>query len=240
MLLHYKNSTNFCSAGVLPHFCGQKCEESFFDIIVGMQSDNLCTIYVVRHGETDWNVQRLTQGHTDIPLNSNGEIQAKELGEELKDIQFDFVFSSDLQRAKRTAEIIVLEKKLAVQTTKALRERTWGSMEGKSVDENSAVIKKLLANLNEAEIAAFKIASDVESDDELMGRILTFLREIAVGYPNKNVLVVSHGGVIRTLYQRLSNVEFQSHLHIENGAYVKLESDGVDFFVKDTKGITAR
>ncbi len=205
-----------------------------------MQDTQMCTIYVVRHGETDWNVQRRTQGHTDIPLNSNGEIQAEELGKELQDIKFDAAFSSDLQRAHKTAEIIVLEKKLVVQTTKLLRERSWGSMEGKNVDENNVVIKELLTKLSKAEIAGFKISPDIESDDELMGRILTFLREVAVGYPNKTVLVVSHGGVIRTLFQRLTNVDYQLHLHIKNGAYIKLESDGVDFFVKETKDITTR
>ena len=103
-----------------------------------------CTIYLVRHGETEWNEKKLIQGHSDIPLNKKGEIQAKQLGEKLKDIHFEAVFSSDLVRAKRTAEIMVLEKKLAVITTKALRERLFGRYEGKQVTELRRILGELV------------------------------------------------------------------------------------------------
>ena len=69
-----------------------------------------CTIYFARHGETSWNVKKMIQGIKDIPLNKKGEEQAMMIGEKLKNIKFDAVFSSDLIRAKRTAEIILLEK----------------------------------------------------------------------------------------------------------------------------------
>src|SRR5258706_14102789 len=94
-------------------------------------NNNLTTFYIVRHGETDWNAERRLQGHSDIPLNENGELQAKNLADELQDITFDLAFSSDLLRAKRTAEIIALEHKLEVQTTKLIREKNYGSLEGK-------------------------------------------------------------------------------------------------------------
>ena len=63
-------------------------------------------IYIVRHGETDWNILKKLTGQTDIPLNLNGIKQAKEVREKLKNIKFDYVFSSPLKRAYETAKII--------------------------------------------------------------------------------------------------------------------------------------
>jgi broad specificity phosphatase PhoE len=108
--------------------------------------NNFCTIYLVRHGRTDWNEKGLIQGHTNIALNQEGKIQAENLARELKHIKFDKVFSSDLARAKQTAEIIALEHKLSVETSKALRERNFGKYEGKHwtvLEEINEVLKKL-------------------------------------------------------------------------------------------------
>jgi len=87
-------------------------------------------LYIVRHGETDWNVKELLQGHADIPLNKFGEEQAKQLAKKLTKVNFAIAFTSDLLRAKKTAEIIALEKKIVVRTTKTLRERYFGHFEG--------------------------------------------------------------------------------------------------------------
>ena len=90
--------------------------------------NNLTTIYIVRHGETNQNVKRIIEGHGDTPLNENGEMQAKLISEKLRHVQFDLAFSSDLLRAKRTAEIIALEHNLLVETTRLLRERYYGGV----------------------------------------------------------------------------------------------------------------
>lgn len=88
------------------------------------------TFYIVRHGETEWNAQGLMQGHLDSPLTSTGEEQARELAQTLLAIHFDHVFSSDLLRARRTAELLVIDRKFALNTTQLLRERTFGKYEG--------------------------------------------------------------------------------------------------------------
>jgi len=196
------------------------------------------TIYIVRHGETDWNVARRIQGHSDIPLNAVGEQQAKELRKTFGHTSFAAVFSSDLLRAKRTAELAVLEKELVVQTTEILRERNFGSLEGKNVEEFFA-LEKLRSNLEKEQQLQHRLVPDMENDEELISRIITFLREVAVAYVGKNVLVVSHGGIMRTL---LAHLGFTDEDHpitkLENTAYIKLRSDGVDFFIDETKGIT--
>ncbi|MCL6500988.1 MAG: histidine phosphatase family protein, partial [Candidatus Pacearchaeota archaeon] len=157
--------------------------------------NNYCTIYLVRHGLTDWNEKGLLQGQSDIPLNKKGEEQAvKAVKKHFKKIKFEAIFSSDLIRAKRTAEIIALEKKMAVETSKLLRERDFGPFEGKhwqQVEKELMIDIKKLRVLSEQE----KQRLGIETDKALMERFLRFLREVAVVYPKKNILIVTHGSV---------------------------------------------
>jgi len=201
---------------------------------------NYCTIYFTRHGETEWNVKKMIQGIKDIPLNKKGEEQARLLGGKLKNIKFDAVFSSDLIRAKRTAEIIILEKKLAVQMTKTLRERYFGKFEGQSFGgEKNKNIRELI---NKLKSVPQSVKNEIENDEAIIGRLFTFLREIAVAYQDKTVLMVTHGGPIRTLLIHLGWGTYKNFSEggIDNLAYVILESDGVDFFIKETSGITKK
>jgi len=205
---------------------------------------NYCKIYLIRHGETDWNVKRIVQGHSDNPLNETGELQAKELAKRLKHIHFDAIFSSDLLRARRTAEIIAQEKKLAVQTTKLLRERSFGKFEGKPATMlltwRKAIRNGIKALTDEEKEILIKEDPQIESDESLISRFLTFLREVAVGYSGKNVLLVFHGGLMRVFLIRIGffKSEEDSELYtISNTAGVVIETDGVDFFIKDYWGI---
>lgn len=193
-----------------------------------------CTIYIVRHGETDENLHHIIQGHTNSVLNKTGKLQAKNTAQRLQDIKFDNVFSSDLLRTKETAEIIALERKLAVQTTKVLRERRWGRLEGKPTSI-ILTIEELKKKLSEKERLKYKPYKDIESDEEIVSRLFPFLKEIAVGFIDKTILVVCHGGVMRVLLQRLGRKV--PHGAASNTAYIILESDGVEFFIKETEGI---
>lgn len=200
--------------------------------------NNLCTFYIVRHGETGWNAQKKVQGHTDIPLNKEGENQAKSLAEKLSKTTFDLVFSSDLLRAKRTAQIITLEKQLAIQTTEALREIRWGNFEGKRWEVLDA-FEETLAGLSEEEISKKMKENGAETPEELVSRLLTFLREASVANPGKTILIATHGRAMSTLLKHLGFWEEgkKPHKSVSNGAVVKLESDGVDFFIRKTKGV---
>lgn len=207
-----------------------------------MKNPSYCTLYVVRHGETEWNTIGRIQGQLDSPLTDKGKKQAIKLSREFGGISFDAIFSSDLLRAKRTAEIVNLERKLKIQTTKALRERTFGEHDGSMGNEYDKKIKNLLKKYNELsekEKWKFRFGVSYESDEELVSRFITFLREISVGYQGKTVLVVTHGGNIRTFLTRLGYVKYGELIPgtFQNSGYLKVESDGVDFFIKDVKGI---
>lgn len=208
----------------------------------------LCTIYLVRHGETDNNKNGIIQGsRIDADLNSTGEIQAKAAAERLKKIPFAAAFSSDLVRARRTAEIISLEHNLAVVTNKAIRERSLGAMEGKSETEFRTKLKKLLLKFDALSDEAkydFDFPYGIENINSAIARLISFLRMISVAYLGKTVLVVSHGALIRHFLIRVGFATFKQlswtagkQPPISNLGHVVFDSDGIDFFIKDTYGI---
>lgn len=205
-------------------------------------NNNYCTMYIVRHGETEWNVAKRMQGHTNSNLTKLGMEQAKARAKSLKNIKFDLAFSSDLIRAKKTAEIISLEHKLVVETTDVLRERFFGELEGKHFKDAQDELRYIFEEyVDEAEKLLLEqkldkhVLDSVETVDQVLARFTLFLREIAVAYTGKTVLIVCHGGMMMHFIEHLGYME---NPHVTNTGYMKLQSDGVDFFIRDTEGIT--
>ncbi|MEK7495493.1 MAG: histidine phosphatase family protein [Patescibacteria group bacterium] len=196
-----------------------------------------CTIYLVRHGETEWNVKKLIQGQKDIPLNKKGEDQAMALGKKLKKIKFDAIYSSDLRRAAETAIIIAGKRRLMIIKSKALRERYFGKFQGELFGDSQN--KSILELINRLKSDSISDQNEIESDELIISRLIPFLRKISLVCLDKTILVVSHGGTIRTLLILLGwgTYENLNEGCIDNLAYVKLESDGVDFLIKKTSGI---
>ncbi len=199
-------------------------------------------LYIVRHGETQLNLKKILQGHADSPLTRLGETQAHTLKKELKAIHFDAIFSSDMLRTKRTAEIIALERNLAIKTSRLLRERSFGQYEGKAYTIFANELKRELAkfkSLNHEKKFKFKYTKDMESDEEIVGRFITFLREITLAYSGKTLLVVSHGGMMRALLIHLGFGNYQSLTpgSVKNTAYFTLKTDGIEFKIIKTFAI---
>jgi broad specificity phosphatase PhoE len=211
------------------------------------------TIYLIRHGQAESNLHadeppafHKKWGELESPLTVLGREQAEMRAKELQNIPFAAVLSSDLTRAVQTAEIITLEKKLMVQTTKLIREtKNWGyvhelSFQKKSREDIKEVMKRELKELDEKGKMAYKYHEEMESADEAVSRLLTFLREISVAYEGETVLVVNHGTNIRSLLTHFGYATFDElpDGSLENTAYVILESDGVNFFIKKTVGVS--
>src|SRR5579885_891994 len=87
-------------------------------------------LYLVRHGQTAWNAQEKAQGHTDVPLDETGKIQAQRLAELLEGSRIDLILTSDLQRSKETAQVIADRFGAPLEATELLRERSFGEWEG--------------------------------------------------------------------------------------------------------------
>lgn len=141
-------------------------------------------IIIVRHGQTDWNKEKIYQGRKDIELNNTGLNQAKILKNELKDIKFDYVFSSPLKRALKTAQIITNQK---IKIDQRLTERCNGEFEGRYINDCPSDY-----DFNNPLDTRYGI----ETVDKFKNRILSFLDELKTKYANKNILIVTHSGVI--------------------------------------------
>lgn len=206
-----------------------------------MLNSSYCTFYIIRHGQTEWNVKKLMQGHKDSPLTEIGIDIAKQHAKNLENIQFDAVFSSDSLRAKRTADIIALERNIAVKTTRLLRERSFGKYEGRNLSIFTNELKQLVekfAEMSDEEKKKHKYPT-MESDEQIVGRFIIFLREIALAYPGKTVLVISHSGTISLLLIHLGLMKYHenpTYLFPHNSCVI-LESDGVEFKVKEIRKI---
>jgi broad specificity phosphatase PhoE len=145
-------------------------------------------------------------------------------------------------RARQTAQIVAFRRKLAVITTKALRERSFGAYEGTTGEQYEAELKKELEefhSLPDKEKFKYSFPSNIEGIGETVGRVITWLREISVAYPGKKIMAVAHGGVLRLLLIHLGYGTYQQlpPYSIANTAYIILECDGVDFKIKETVGV---
>jgi len=166
------------------------------------------TIFLARHGETDWNAQDRWQGHADTPLNDRGREQARELAARLADVPFEAVYSSDLRRARETAEIVADGREPAIQIEPALREIDVGSWQG----------------LTNAEIGD-RERTDGETLDAFRDRVLAAIASIGRRHDGADVLVVAHGGCARTLQRHLLGDPLPT---LENcGVYVVRFENGV-------------
>jgi uncharacterized phosphatase len=150
------------------------------------------TILLVRHGETDWNVERRVQGHTDRPLNDRGREQAHSLAERLASERLDAVYSSDLQRALDTARPTAAAHGLDVVPLPALREKDFGTWEGLSDTEIRTRFPQ----------SASGPWGDAETTEDVAARVLDALRDVAERHPGGRVLVVTHGGPLRAVLRR--------------------------------------
>ncbi len=157
----------------------------------------------MRHGETDWNKARRIQGSTDIPLNENGISLAEKVAEKINEegLKFDIIFSSQLQRARKTADIMNTYSKTQIVVDSRIKEFLFGKAEGATYDDlrNDPKFGSLKNWFLDPE--NYHAELDAESYESFFGRIKAFLEDQIE--PNekkyKNVLIVCHGGVVRGL-----------------------------------------
>jgi len=141
-------------------------------------------ITTIRHGETDWNLERKPQGSCDIELNATGLAQAERLAVRLADEPCDIIFTSDLLRARKTAEIINTRHGAELVTSSKLRESSFGEFEGKSLHDPVVA-------------AAFGKFIDERAPDYFK-QVQSYLSEI-LSCGKKNIFIVGHFGTIRAI-----------------------------------------
>ena len=154
-------------------------------------------LYVVRHGETIWNVEHKVQGITDIPLTEKGRKDAEELQELISTLNIDVVISSPLERARETAKILI-DSKLPVNTDDRIKERDWGMNEGALIDT--------IDRWDCWDVILNTKVQNIECIQDFMDRVSNFIEEIKIKHKDKNVLVVTHSAVSRVIHYLLGTI----------------------------------
>ena len=161
------------------------------------QKTDKTIFWLVRHGQTDWNLEGRYQGQADTPLNPTGMEEAERAARQLENRPFQEVYSSDLQRAKRTAEMIARSRNVPIHIDPRLREISLGEWEGQ--------IFNLIQERYPQEVEERKQnpltfrAPGGESVEEIWVRVKQAVKEIADKNSGKEVVLVSHGLVLATL-----------------------------------------
>lgn len=155
-------------------------------------------IWLVRHGQTDWNVEGRYQGQVDIPLNEAGLQQAQELAKQLESVQFDAIFSSNLKRASQTAGCVASLKNMDVQYDFRLREISQGTWEGMLFTDVVRYYEKEVEKRRTEPLTTRPPGG--ETVVEVAKRARDSVESIACRYPSGRILLVAHGVVISTLY----------------------------------------
>jgi 2,3-bisphosphoglycerate-dependent phosphoglycerate mutase len=199
-----------------------------------------CEIYIVRHGETDWNAEGLLQGHSDIPLNEIGILQAHQLKEKMNHVPFVAAFSSDLCRAKKTAQILLEPRSLSILETPALRERYAGPFEGKQVSELDRWMQQhasIIPSLSREEYFQYQWHPQMETYHSVYQRFRLFLDQQANIYLGSAILVVTHGGVIRSLLDYLEYKPGNKRI-ISNCGFIQIRANTENFSLEKAHGVS--
>lgn len=166
--------------------------------------DKVTRLLVIRHGETDWNLDARIQGHTDIPLNARGRWQAERLGQALADEGIHAIYSSDLQRARDTADAIARHAGVPLQLDTALRERHFGRFEGRTQDEVGVHWPKELLRWRERDPSYGPEGGEVLQ--AFYERCVSAATRLADQHPGETIALVAHGGVLDCFYRAANRV----------------------------------
>ena len=157
-------------------------------------------LIVIRHGETDWNRQHRFQGQIDVPLNAIGMAQAERLGERLAHEAIDVLVSSDLQRARRTAQPLQLPRSLAPLVQPLWREQHFGVLEGLDVPTIRSQHAPLWNQWVRHE-ADYALPQGGESNVAFHARVMQALAALVAAHAGRRLAVVTHGGVLDMLWR---------------------------------------
>lgn len=174
----------------------------------------MTTIGIVRHGITEWNRLGISQGCADVPLNDTGRMQAVAIAQRLaEESPWDLIVSSDLSRARETAEIIAKKLNMPIaHFDQRIREISCGQIEGTTEAER---LKKWGADWRSLDLG-------MEAPEDVAARGMAFIEEIAARYSGKRILMVSHGALIGLTLKALLPDQFQK-TDLENTSITLLE-----------------
>jgi probable phosphoglycerate mutase len=169
-------------------------------------------LYITRHGTTEWNLEKRLQGWADSPLTEDGRNRAIKLGNSLKDIDFDMIYTSPQERALNTAKLIRRNKNTEIKVHNGLKELRYGSWQGMYIsDIEKDYPEDYHSYINDPEQY---MPEDGESMVDLFQRLNLFLEEIStMNY--QNILIVSHGITIKAIIAIIKELSWQEFASLE-------------------------
>lgn len=185
---------------------------------------------LMRHGETDWNAEGRIQGQIDIPLNATGASQAAAAGRSLASTSFVAAYSSDLVRARATAQAVLAGRPVLEEAE--LRERHYGILQSLTLKEAKALHPEA-----HRRHLAWDLHYDLDGGESLAGfamRVMTGLDALAARHVGETVLVVTHGGVLDIVYRTATGrgLAAKRDFPIPNAALNWLERDGTSWRIR--------
>ena len=162
-------------------------------------------LYIVRHGETDWNKEHRVQGHTDIPLNDYGRHLAEETAEGMRDFTIDLAFTSPLLRAKETARIILGDRDVPLIDEKRIEEISFGVYEGLYSTGEHRDPQSEAFSLFFSDTGRYRAPKGAETVEELYERTGDFLKELTKrqDLDGKHILISTHGAAMTAILNRI-------------------------------------
>lgn len=189
-------------------------------------------IYMIRHGETDWNKQRKLQGQEDIPLNEFGRLLARQTAPALKDVPFDVVYTSPLKRAKETAELVLDGRDIPLIEEERIKEMGFGEFEGMCCSEDGWNIPDPgFHNFFDAP-ENYQPPKGGESFLDVSKRLETFLQELIhkPDMEDKTVLISTHGAALCGLLRLIKGNPIEKYwdggVHKNCAVTIAEEKDG--------------
>lgn len=176
-------------------------------------------LYIMRHGETDWNKERRLQGQSDTELNDYGRELAYKTRDGLKEVPFDLVITSPLKRARDTAKIVKGERNIPIIEEPRIKEMSFGEYEGlRCKGENCDIPKGIMKKFFE-EPENYQAPKDGEDFETFCERIEDFLQELYKKdeYKDSTILITVHGAVIRAVLRSIKHTSL--HSFWEGGVY---------------------
>ncbi len=171
-------------------------------------SDHITRLLVIRHGETAWNLEARIQGHTDIPLNEHGRWQAERLALALADEGVDAIYTSDLQRARDTAQAVARATGLTLQLDQGLRERNFGRLEGMTQNQVALLWPEEGRRWRERDPTYGP--EEGETLQSFYQRCVDTAERLAQLHPGQTVALVAHGGVLDCFYRAANHIPLQA------------------------------
>ena len=176
-------------------------------------------LYLMRHGQTDWNLEHKVQGFVNTSLNETGILQAKAMARKLKKENVQIIYASDLKRTRKTADIISAELDVPVHFTKRLREMNFGKAEGTNVNDLAIKFPYIFQAFNDIHNPErYDIGyPNGETIGDVQQRFMKFITKL-LEEKDERVLLVTHGMLVRIFTETC----FKKTIRLNNGEVLKV------------------